>query len=161
MNIEIEKKFLVKDWFDIVDSIPKYKPTKQITQFYLSVGDKSVSRVRIIDNKDAKLCIKSKTLYERDEFEYDIPLADAERLSQRYSVFAPVNKLRHYVDFEGHIFEIDEFLMDNYGLVVAELELKDINETYTLPSWIGKDVTSYTDYYNFWLAQFPYKNWGK
>jgi len=159
MDIEIEKKYLVsKEDFKTIETLPRSKLTKNISQFYLSVGDKTVSRVRIIDNKKARLCIKSNGLYERDEFEYKIPLYDAFAL-KNHALFSPVNKIRHYVDYAGHTFEIDEFCDVNYGLIIVEVELKGINEPCELPHWVGEDVTHLEKYCNCNIAQNPYNQW--
>jgi adenylate cyclase len=162
MNVEIERKFLIPKWHEMSNSIEKAKHTKHIEQFYLSSGDNSelMTRVRIIDNKFAQLCMKSSGLYERDEFEYEIPYNDALAL-RGYALYYPIKKFRHYFEHDEHLFEIDEFTDHNLGLVVAELELKSVDEEYTVPEWFGEDVTPQEKYCNCNLAQNPYNLWGK
>ena len=160
MNIEIERKFLIHGWHEMDGSIKKAKHTKKIKQFYLSVSGETITRVRTIDNTFAQLCIKSSELYEREEFEYEIPIHDARRL-QGYAMYHPIKKLRHYYRYDGHLFEIDEFCDHNFGLVIAELELKSADEKYTVPEWFGEDVTQHERYYNFNITQNPYSLWEK
>jgi len=160
MNIEIERKFIINDWWDRASSVKKAKKTKQITQFYLSVEGEAVTRVRIINNRFAQICIKSEGLYEREEFEYEIPVDDARRLNS-YAIYHTVKKLRHYMNHEGHLFEIDEFLTHNAGLCIAEVELDAVDEKVIVPDWFGEDVTGQERYYNVNMSKTPYSLWEK
>lgn len=128
-----------------------------MVQGYLGGDDCSV-RVRL-EGEDARLNIKSREAgARRMEFEYPIPRSDAEALLAR---FCPrkVEKWRHEVAVGGHVFEIDEFLGDNAGLVVAELELDDEAEAFPRPDWLGEDVTAERRYYNLALVDAPFRTW--
>jgi adenylate cyclase len=70
-----------------------------------------------------------------------------------------VEKIRHYVDVDGHVFEVDEFLGDNAGLVMAELELDRVDDTFPRPAWLGRDVSDVARYYNLNLAAHPFSSW--
>jgi adenylate cyclase len=153
--IEIERKFLVKGdaWRDQVRSRHRFR------QVYLSSSDISSVRVRIIDGRHAWLSVK--TSYHgisRDEFEYPIPIADANHLIQlRESEI--IEKYRYHVDFDGLTWEIDEFAGSNAGLVVAEVELEDEVQAVMLPEWIGREVTGERRYQNSQLARRPFQVW--
>ena len=70
-----------------------------------------------------------------------------------------IEKTRHYIDHESHTWELDVFHGDNKGLIVAEIELESENEKFTLPDWVGNEVTSDAKYYNMNLIKNPYKKW--
>ena len=70
-----------------------------------------------------------------------------------------INKIRHYVQYGNHLFEVDEFLDDNHGLIVAEVELDNENEVFKCPEWLGKEVTGKKKYYNSQLSQNPFRRW--
>lgn len=154
--IEIERKFLInKDtWRDSVYKHSNY------SQGYLSNTDGGASvRVRIAGDK-ANLNIKSMTLgVTRQEYEYDIPLADAEQMLNTLCTGPVIKKVRYFVDHQGHTWEIDVFEGDNTGLIVAEIELSAEDEVFELPSWVGKEVSDEPRYYNVCLARHPYKEW--
>jgi CYTH domain-containing protein len=94
----------------------------------------------------------------RLEFEYLIPREEALEMLQ-LSVIPLIEKHRTKVRYEGKIWEIDEFEGMNKGLIMAEIELKSEDETFSVPAWIGQEVTGDIRYYNSSLAQNPYKNW--
>ena len=94
----------------------------------------------------------------RPEFEYEIPKADAEELLNQFSV-SELIKVRYKILFKNKIWEVDEFLGDNLGLIVAEIELKHENEQFEMPDWIASEVTDDNKYYNSCLAKTPYCNW--
>ncbi len=155
MNIEIERKFLMRNetWRDAGSVGVLYK------QAYLNEKGDNTVRVRIEGDK-GKLTIKSKaTNISRMEFEYDIPMEDAENMF-KIAKTATVEKLRHKIMFEGKCWEVDEFLGDNAGLVVAEIELKSEDEPFAKPSWIGEEVSGDKRYTNANLARKPFKEWG-
>ncbi|MEY3516567.1 MAG: hypothetical protein RIS67_784, partial [Pseudomonadota bacterium] len=87
-----------------------------------------------------------------------IPLADAESL-MRLACEGRIEKVRHLVQVGAHLWEIDEFAGDNAGLVVAEIELQDENESFELPDWLGVEVTHSLRYYNMALASRPFIHW--
>lgn len=94
----------------------------------------------------------------RDEFEYEIPLADAEALLG-LCLKPWIEKIRHEVVHEGHLWEVDEFLGDNAGLIVAELELLSEEAAFEKPNWLGDEVSGDPRYFNSHLAQHPFKEW--
>lgn len=155
MALEIERKFLLADgrWRDRVSR------STRIAQGYLG-GDACSVRVRIED-KQGSLNIKSKQLgVVRQEFEYGIPLQDAEALLE-LACGQVLRKLRHYIEMEGHVWEIDEFEGANAGLVVAEIELEAVDASFPRPDWLGEEVTDDARYYNVNLMREPYSRWSR
>ncbi len=158
MAREIERKFLLinEQWRAAVSS------TQHLAQGYLttlSAGGRASVRVRIAEDC-AYLNIKSMTLgMARDEFEYPIPLADAAHMLAQLCSGAVIEKYRHHVHFGGLLWEIDEFLGANAGLIVAEVELESEAQTVALPAWVGAEVTQDRRYYNVSLVEQPYQNW--
>ncbi|HEB57524.1 MAG TPA: CYTH domain-containing protein [Gammaproteobacteria bacterium] len=155
MGIEIEKKFLLRndDWRQHADAGTLFK------QGYLSSSEKSSVRVRIEGDK-ANLNIKSATLgISRQEFEYPIPLKDAQILLETLCQKPLIEKVRYHVSYAGHVWEIDVFEGDNAGLVVAEIELADENEVFTRPDWLGEEVSEDSRYYNVSLVKHPFCDW--
>jgi len=151
--VEIERKFLVKS-----EIFPASGNTTVIKQGYLSVDPNRIVRLRI-EGKDAWLTIKGRLEgISRPEFEYPVPLEDAEALL-RLSLHPPVEKIRHRVEVDGTLWEVDEFLGANKGLFLAEVELYSEEQLFTLPEWIGEEVTADHRYYNAWLSGHPYSSW--
>ena len=156
--IETELKFLPKDdgW--------RSQATRHvhIRQGYFAKADGYNVRVRILDGMSAKLTIKSKKLasgISRYEFEYPIPLEDAETMMVEFCGGRVVEKVRHYVNYAGHCWEVDEFFGANEGLVVAEIELDSADVKFEKPVWAGEDVTADSRYGNQRLADTPYCEW--
>lgn len=143
MGIEIEHKYLVVD-----DSYRKMAFGKiEITQGYLNRAPERTVRVRISDDS-AYLTVKGKNKGDlRLEFEYRIPVEDARTLM---GLCEPgiIEKTRYKVEWEGHVWEVDEFHGAREGLVVAEIELPESTHTYTLPPFVGPEVTGNPSYYN-------------
>lgn len=155
MAIEIERKFLLRD-----DSWRKSATAGiPIKQGYL-IGAKQASvRVRLQGEK-ANLNIKSMTLgVTRQEYEYSIPLEDALELLTTLCTQPIIEKTRYRVTYAGSEWEIDVFEGENAGLVVAEIELTDENESFERPPWLGREVSQEPRYYNTCLAKHPYKAW--
>ena len=155
MGIEIERKFLV-----INDSWLKAASVAlPIKQGYLVGGRAASVRVRL-QGDTANLNIKSATLgVRRQEFEYAIPLEDAEILLTTLCQRPIIEKTRYLVSYANKQWEIDVFDGDNAGLVVAELELHDEAERFDPPPWLGKEVSDDPRYYNSCLSQHPFKDW--
>ncbi len=156
MGKEIERKYLVghDGW---------RKETSQgvrMRQGYLSNTNGFCSiRVRI-QGDQALLNIKSATLgVSRLEFDYPIPVSDAEQILDHLCVRPLIEKTRYFLEHAGHVWEIDVFEGDNEGLIVAEIELEDPDEPFELPDWAGKEVSDDPRYYNVCLVNNPYKNW--
>jgi len=157
MAIEIERKFLLRDesWRHNADS------GIVMRQGYLSNNSKSSIRVRI-SGKEANLNIKSSTPGTvRSEYEYAIPLNDAEELLANLCHESIIEKIRYHVEVSGFIWEIDLFSGANSGLVVAEIELSEINQEFPRPAWLGREVSDEIRYYNSHLAGYPYQKWSK
>ncbi len=155
MGIEIERKFLVEndDWRAAADGGTRFR------QGYL-VGSKQASvRIRI-EGDAANINIKSATLgVRRQEYEYPIPLADAEVMLDTLCEKPLIEKIRYHIRFAGLLWEVDVFEGDNDGLVVAEVELPDENAPVERPPWVGEEVSHDTRYYNVCLVKHPYKDW--
>lgn len=161
MGIEIERKFLVvgDGWRSAAHETSRMAQGYLNDPLALAEGREQCSvRVRIAGER-AFLNIKSREIGpRRQEFEYPLPLEDAQSLLALCNG-GLVDKVRHYVNHDGHLWEVDEFLGDNRGLVVAEIELQSIDENFLRPTWIGKEVTEQTRYYNLALAEHPYSSW--
>lgn len=158
MALEIERKFLVNPSF--FSGGPKTSSfTKQyFVQAYLVAEPGKTIRVRIAGDR-AKLTIKGKSNKGvRSEFEYEISLADAQALIQEFAV-AQLEKYRYTFTENAKIWEVDEFLGNNAGLITAEVELSSADETVELPQWIQQEVTEDYRYSNDQLALNPYENW--
>ena len=95
----------------------------------------------------------------RQEFEYDIPLHDAEEMLATLCSGVVIEKIRYYVPFAHHLWEIDVFEGANAGLVVAEIELGSVDEPFEKPDWIGDEVSEDKRYYNIYLLKSPYSMW--
>lgn len=157
MATEIERKFLVlnDDWRGIVES------DMQIIQAYLASNEFSSTRIRIQGDK-ANINIKSATLgITRTEFEYAIPVDDAQLMIDDLCIKPVIEKTRYIVKHMQHRWEIDVFSGDNKGLIVAEIELSSPDETFEKPSWIGEEVSNDARYYNVCLVKKPYKTWSR
>ena len=155
MAIEIEHKYLIKHelWKLVVP-----EKTVIIKQAYLSTDPIKTIRVRIKDKKGF-ITIKGKAEgASRQEFEYEIPYEDASELIEGHSTNI-IEKKRHIVTYEGHIWEIDEFLGLNRGLIIAEIELQSVNEKYQVPGWVDKNITLDYKYTNANLSLKPYSTW--
>ena len=159
--LEIERKFLVTDdrWRALAERTLPMAQGYLNDQASLESGRQQVSvRVRL-EGDEARLNLKSRDLgHTREEYDYRIPVEDARALLAR-CVGGLIDKRRHYVRHEGHLWEIDEFLGENAGLVVAEIELQHADEAFALPAWAGRQVTDALRYYNLALASRPYSQW--
>ena len=159
MGIEIERKFLLKndDWKSLVTQ------THVIKQGYLQSGmensQKSSVRIRI-SNDSANINVKSVELTTtRQEFEYEIPLDDAQQMLTTLCDDIVIEKTRYHVPFASHLWEIDIFEGQNKGLEMAEIELTHLDENFEIPGWIGKEVSEDERYYNIYLLKTPYIMW--
>lgn len=152
MATEIERKFLVKGtpW--------RQGAGTRYSQGYLSREKERTVRVRVAGEK-AFLTIKGLSRgASRAEFEYGIPVADAEQLLKLCD--GPIiEKNRYVIEHAGATWEVDEFLGDNAGLVVAEIELQSEDQQFERPSWVGAEVTHEQRYFNSSLVTHPYAKW--
>jgi CYTH domain-containing protein len=153
MGIETERKFLVRgdDWRGMGRPIP-------YAQGYLQRGTGRTVRVRIA-GEEAFLTVKGPvTGISRQEFEYQVPVEDA-RIMLTLCEGPVIEKTRTKIPHGDHLWEVDDFLGENAGLIVAEVELSDPDEKVALPSWIGVEVTGDPRYYNSNLTVNPYRTW--
>jgi adenylate cyclase len=161
MAIEIERKFLVTGdgWRDAAHAVIPMAQGYLNDQSSMDEGRQRASvRVRLEGDR-AFLNIKSRELgHTRQEFEYPLPVDEARALLA-LCVGGLVEKNRHLVRHDGHLWEVDEFLGDNAGLVVAEIELGNADEAFGHPPWLGVEATDCPRYYNLALAARPYSQW--
>ena len=151
--IEIERKFLV------INDAYKSGTPHYIAQGYICSEEDRVVRIRIKKDK-AYISIKNATIgFARNEYEYEIPVADAEAMLHNTCQQPIIKKTRYILEHEGQTWEVDEFHGDNEGLVIAEIELSDKNQEFNKPEFIGEEVTNDPRYYNACLFKNPYKNW--
>jgi adenylate cyclase len=155
MAFEIERKFLVRSdgWRGVV------RAQIAIRQAYLATDGNASVRVRIRDNREATLSVKSRpATLRRLELEYPVPVIEAEAMiGLRHG--AVIEKVRHLVPHGDLTFEVDVFAGENEGLVIAEIELRDELQPFALPDWIGAEITGQPDYYNGALVLRPYRSW--
>ena len=156
MPHERERKFLIKD--DTFKDIYSHKVV--IIQGFLSTVPERTVRIRISGNKGF-LTIKgigNDSGVSRYEWEKEIDIQDAQDLLK---ICEPgkIEKTRYFVKSGSHTFEIDEFLGENNGLVIAEIELSSEDEKFEKPVWLGEEVTGILKYYNAMIAKNPFKNW--
>ena len=157
MAKEIEKKFLLKttQWRESIQQ------SRQFIQGYLIGSNKASVRVRL-EGERAFINIKSATLdVTRDEYEYEIPPADAKEMLKNLCEKPLIEKIRHNVLHDGKKWEIDEFQQENAGLIVAEIELSAVDEKFPMPDWAGQEVSDDARYYNVCLVKQPYSSWDK
>lgn len=155
MPVEIERKFLLGDVSVLVGREGTY-----FRQGYIATADSTTVRVRIAGDL-AFLTVKGPTVgMSRPEYEYEIPVRDAEEMLGNLCRQPTLEKRRYLVEFEGLTWEVDEFLGENKGLHVAEVELKDEEQHVPLPAWVGEEVTGQAEYYNSRLAAKPFSRWG-
>lgn len=155
MAIEIERKFLVNlaEWA----KVDKGKGELYQQGYLLSSPDKTI-RVRLA-GQGAYLTIKGKsTGISRAEYEFAIPLAEARELLEHLTENR-LEKIRYRVPVGKHVWEVDEFLGANQGLVLAEVELADEAAAFLLPDWAGKEVSDDPRYFNAYLAKHPWGSW--
>ena len=155
MPVEIERKFLVTGTSWRQANGTRYR------QGYLCREKERTVRVRLAGEQEAYLTIKGVTKgISKPEFEYAIPVTDAEELL-KLSNGPVVEKIRHIVIYKGSRWEVDEFLGENAGLVIAEIELGKEDEPFERPGWLGQEVTGDHRYANANLSINPYDTWQK
>ncbi len=155
MAVEIEKKYLV-----INDLWKKVNPrAHRCKQGYIMADPSCSIRVRLTDERAFLAIKKQKKGLARWEFEYEIPMSDAEEMLNNLCTSPLIEKARYLVPFAGHIWEIDVFAGQNKGLVVAEVELQQENEIIQIPAWLGPEVTNDPRYLNINLVKHPFSSW--
>lgn len=154
MGVEIERKFLLQGeaWRGLGQAV-------LLRQGYLSSVRERVVRVRI-EGEQAMLTIKGANVgATRGEWEYPIPLADAAELLDGLCEQPLIEKVRHRIEHAGMVWEVDEFLGANAGLIVAEIELASEDQPFEKPDWIGAEVSGDARYYNANLIRHPFSQW--
>lgn len=155
MGIEIERKFLLRndDWRAEADAGTRMR------QGYFAGPQRASIRVRV-EGSSANLNIKSAELgIRRLEFEYPVPLVEAEQLLDELCEKPLIEKTRYHLKHAGMLWEVDVFAGDNAGLVVAEIELPDEAAAFERPAWLGDEVSDDPRYYNVSLVTHPYCDW--
>jgi len=154
MGKEIERKFLVKSF--------EYRDLSESTfykQGYICDIPGKVVRVRIAGTI-GYITIKGQHVgIERLEYEYEIPLTDANELLENLCIKPLIEKRRYKVNFNNFIWEVDEFFGLNNNLIIAEIELNHADQQFDIPSWIGEEVTNDSRYHNSNLVKNPYCLW--
>jgi adenylate cyclase len=153
MANEIERKFLVigRDW-------RRAAAGRRFRQGYLATDSERAVRVRTIGDQGF-LTIKGRTRgATRAEYEYPIPFDDAEALLD-ICLRPLIEKVRYAISYQGLVWEVDEFLGENAGLVIAEVELESETQEIVKPDWVGTEVTGDPRYYNANLVHRPFTRW--
>jgi adenylate cyclase len=155
MGLEIERKFLVdhEKWRQVV------KPAgTHYRQGYLLNDDRRTIRVRVTDEQGFITLKGATTGITRKEYEYKIPVEDGNELLDGFAR-SEIEKIRYRIDFAGKLWEVDEFLGDNEGLIMAEIELENETEEFEKPGWVTMEVSDDERYYNSYLSTHPFKKW--
>jgi adenylate cyclase len=154
VGVEIERKFLVRG-----DAWKRLGEPVFFRQGYLSSHKERVVRVRIEGDR-AVMTIKGRNVgATRGEWEYPIPMADAVELLDGLCEQPLIEKYRRRIDFAGNVWEVDEFLGANAGLVVAEIELGSEEQVFDKPEWVAEEVTEDLRYLNSSLIKHPFSAW--
>ena len=154
MGYEIERKYLVKDTTILED-----KCGVLYRQAYIATTNNNVVRLRTVD-KNAYITLKGENNgVVRLEYEYEIPLKDANEIIENLCQKPIIEKMRYTIYHEGFEWVIDKFLGENSGLIMAEIELPNKDTVFTKPSFIGQEVTGDVRYYNSNLVKNPYSTW--
>jgi CYTH domain-containing protein len=154
MGVEIERKFLLKgDAWRSLGSPVLYR------QGYLNCSKERTVRVRTAGDKGFLTLKGMSRGAERAEYEYEIPLAEAEAILRDLAEKPVIEKTRRRIEYKGLFWEIDEFSGENQGLILAEVELDSEDQAIEPPPWIGEEVTHDPRYYNSNLVLYPYTKW--
>lgn len=164
MGTEIERKYLVKkeEWRSHLKQLQQDFPDigQKYCQGYIPTNNRTTVRLRTIGTQ-AYITIKSEVVgYTRSEFEYPIPLQDAEQMLATLCLKPLIEKIRYKVTHDDLVWEVDDFLGENKGLIIAEVELTDENQNINLPHWIDREVKD-KKYFNSSLVNHPYSKWEK
>jgi adenylate cyclase len=152
--LRFERKFLV-----LGDEWKSLGQATSIRQGYLSTQPDRVVRVRI-EHVLATLTIKGRSVGAvRGEWEYPIPLQDADELLTTLCERPLIEKTRTRIKHDGMVWEVDEFFGENLGLIVAEIELQREDQSFSKPDWVGEEVTHDARYFNASLLKYPFTAW--
>lgn len=154
MGIEIERRFLV-----VRELWQPDRPGVRYRQSYIDAMPAARIRVRIA-GEAASLCVKTERRgMRRLEFEYAIPVADAEEMMHRICDPAQIDKTRYTIRFGRTVWEVDDYHGNNHGLLVAEVELTAESDAIDRPPWLGREITHEPKYWNGNLLRRPYGEW--
>jgi len=154
MGIEIERKFLLSG-----ESWRTHAVGCRYRQGYICTGAGRTVRVRTVEQKGYLTIKGPSTGPAKLEFEYEIPVEEADELLADLCETPLIDKMRYTVDYRGFTWEIDEFYGDNQGLLIAEIELDNLDQDVDLPDWVGEEVTGDHRYFNASLVKNPYAKW--
>ena len=162
MGTEIERKYLVKqaEWRSQKAYLQNQSTDfgKKYCQGYIPTDNQTTVRLRTI-GKQGYLTIKSKAVgHTRNEFEYPIPFLDAQEMLDNLCLQPLIEKFRYKINIDNLTWEVDEFLGENEGLIIAEVELESENQTINIPHWIEREVND-KKYFNSYLVKNPYSQW--
>ena len=162
MGQEIERKYLVKKqlWRSHKEKLQQQygEIGVKYCQGYIPTSNQTTVRLRTIGDR-AYLTIKSKTTgYTRSEFEYPIPIEDAEQILETLCLKPLIAKIRYKIKHDNLVWEVDEFLGENEGLIIAEVELETEDQSIDIPEWIDREVKD-KRYFNSSLVRYPYSKW--
>ncbi|MDP4280798.1 MAG: CYTH domain-containing protein [Bacteroidota bacterium] len=154
MYIETERKFLVRKdlWYAV-----KKNPGQYLRQAYLYSGKDKTIRLRQIGDQYIMTVKGPATGISRQEIEFSVPSEQAVELLMLSG--NAVEKIRYKLEYDGKIWDVDEFLGDNEGLILAEIEMAYETEKISFPPWLGSEVTGDQKYFNSYLAEHPFRNW--
>ena len=155
MPTETERKFLVRKdlWYAL------HKPAGEYyLQGYIVSGPDKTVRVRLTETKGFITLKGPSVNISRSEYEYEIPRQDALEMLEEFAG-KKVEKMRYRVVHQDHAWEVDEFLGENEGLILAEIELSCDGEAFERPGWLGEEVSHDPRYYNAYLAEHPFGSW--
>ena len=156
MAFEIERKFLVQH-----DKLPALHDATLIQQAYIPTSNSTTVRIRLAETR-ALLTIKTQAVnLTRREYEYAIPVVDAREMLEEVCGDNLVEKQRYLVQHAGLTWEIDVFMGNNQGLIVAEVELEREDQHIDLPDWVDEEVSHDRRYSNFYLSTTPYSSWSR
>ncbi len=154
MAVEVERKFLVDR-----AALPELSNGQKIVQGYIPTADKTTVRVRV-KAEQAFLTLKGiSNGVSRSEFEYEIPLKDAQQMLDEFCCDSKIEKIRYEISHGQHVWELDIFQGKNDGLIIAEIELSDEDEAFERPNWVAEQVTGDKRYYNSQLIASPFSEW--
>ena len=154
LGIEIERKYLVKsnEWQSL-------GIRKLYQQGYLLIDINRTIRIRTIKDRGFVTIKGASVGISRSEFEYEIPIEDARFMLTNFCEKPIIEKYRTKIEILDLIWEVDEFIGENEGLIIAEVELKNENQKIILPDWVGEEVSGNLRYNNSYLVKHPYKTW--
>ena len=154
MKKEIERKFII-----LGSSYKDLGDYKHCIQGYIPSTNKPLIRIRTIGNQSFLTMKSDVNGITCLEYEYKIPNQDAKDIMELFCKQSIVEKNRYRIRYKSTLWDVDEFLGENEGLVVAEVELNSENQPYNKPDWIGQEVSTDKKYYNCNLANYPYTQW--